>query len=120
MTISQRMFDILKQKRLSQAELAKKLGISPSTISTWKKEGTDPPTKNLLDIAEFLGISVNELLGDKSPMGDILLNTEHQFENPFRNEAVWIAYTSMKDIQKLRVQLYILETAKGDNIEEQQ
>lgn len=117
MTISQRMFEILKKKNLSQSDLAKRLNLSPSTISTWKKENTDPPTNKLLEIADYLGVSVNYLLGREDKTPDITF-TVSKSGNPFMNEAVWDAYVKMDDIQKLRVQIYILEISKGQNNEE--
>lgn len=69
MTISQRIFAILKEKKLKQKELAQKTGISESAISDWKKKGTNPAAENISAIADFLEVSLEYLVTgkEKSP-----------------------------------------------------
>lgn len=69
MTISQRIFAILKEKKLKQKELAQRTGISESAISDWKKKGTNPAAENISAIADFLGVSLEYLVTgkEKSP-----------------------------------------------------
>ena len=38
MIISERIIKVLKERNMTQAEFAKQVGISTSTISEWKKE----------------------------------------------------------------------------------
>ncbi len=42
MTISERIFERLKQLPITQREFADKAGIQQSTISEWKKNKTNP------------------------------------------------------------------------------
>lgn len=65
MTISQRIFLILKEKKLKQKELAKRTGISESAISDWKKKGTNPAAENISAIADFLEVSLEYLVTGK-------------------------------------------------------
>ena len=65
MTISQRVFDELKKQGKSQKELAAATGISTSTISSWKKHGTNPLADSIYPIAVFLSVSVEYLLTGK-------------------------------------------------------
>ncbi|MEZ3453931.1 MAG: helix-turn-helix transcriptional regulator [Oscillospiraceae bacterium] len=65
MTISQRIFYILKQKGKKQKELAEYTGISTSAISAWNKNNTNPAAENLSTIADFLEVSLEYLITGK-------------------------------------------------------
>lgn len=62
MTISERMFLIIDQKKLKTIDLARKLEIKQSVISNWKKRNTNPPIEYALVICDFLRISIEELI----------------------------------------------------------
>ena len=64
MLISERIFDILKEKRITQKEFSEKTGISQSTISDWKRKKTNPSADKIISICDALGVSVYELLQD--------------------------------------------------------
>lgn len=53
MTISQRIFALLREKKLSQKELSEYTGISPAAISSWKSKGTNPSSDKIVKISEF-------------------------------------------------------------------
>lgn len=61
MGISQRIFEIMFKKGLSQKELSQYTKIPTSTISTWKKRNTAPDADYIPLIAEFLGVSIEYL-----------------------------------------------------------
>jgi len=73
MTISDRIFQILKERNMTQKEFSKKCGIAESSISDWKRKRTNPSAENILNICNALGVSADELLSgtigesDKSP-----------------------------------------------------
>ena len=55
-----------KDKNLTQGELADKLNISNKTISKWETGRGMPDASIMLELCEYLGITVNELLsGEK-------------------------------------------------------
>ncbi len=55
-----------KQKGLTQAQLAEKLGITNRAVSKWETGNSVPDVSLMLDLCEILGISANELLcGEK-------------------------------------------------------
>ena len=62
MTISQRIFMILKEKRLKQKDLSEYTGISTSAISAWNKNNLNPAADKLSIIADFLGVSLSYLI----------------------------------------------------------
>ncbi len=66
MTISQRIFNILKEKNLSQKDLSEHTGISPAAISSWKSRKTNPSSDKIMKICEFLEVSPFYLLTGES------------------------------------------------------
>lgn len=62
MTISERIFELLKERGISQKEFSEKTGIAQSTISDWKRKKTNPVSAKILVICEVLGVSADELL----------------------------------------------------------
>ena len=67
-----------KEKNLTQAQLAEKLGITDRAISKWETGKSMPDTGLMPELCELLGISVNELLsGEKlNLMEDYRKNAE--------------------------------------------
>ena len=66
MQISDRIFEILREKSISQKEFSRMTGIAESTISDWKRKGFNPSAGRLSTICKALDISVAELVGDTS------------------------------------------------------
>lgn len=64
MLISERIYKYMEEKKISQIEFAKRTGISQSTVSDWRRKGTNPSADKIMIICEVLGISPNELLLD--------------------------------------------------------
>ena len=64
MIISERIFEILKLKGISQKEFSKLTGISQSTISDWKHKKTNPASDKIKIICEVLEVTPTELLED--------------------------------------------------------
>lgn len=62
MTICERMFCLLDEKKLSASGLCKVLGIGTNQTTNWKSRNTDPPAKYIIPICEYIGCSVEFLL----------------------------------------------------------
>lgn len=60
-----RVESLLKEKRLTQKELAEDLGLRRPTLSDWKKNGSVPAGDICLKIADYLGVSMEWLLTGK-------------------------------------------------------
>ncbi|MCB6992396.1 helix-turn-helix domain containing protein [bacterium 210820-DFI.6.37] len=60
--VIQRIVRLLKQQNRQDKELCDFINVSQSTFVNWKKRNTDPKSKYLPDIAEFLGVSEKYLL----------------------------------------------------------
>ena len=66
MVISERMFQIMDERGMTQAELSRLTGISTRTISDWRKKKTNPGADKIMIICEALGLTPEELLEGKS------------------------------------------------------
>lgn len=64
MLISEKIYNIMKEKGISQIEFAKRTGISQSTISDWRRKGTNPSADKIMAICGALDVTPYELLSD--------------------------------------------------------
>lgn len=62
MNISERIFEILKEKKITQKEFSDRTGISQSTISDWKRKKMNPSSDKIMLICDVLDITPYELL----------------------------------------------------------
>lgn len=65
MIISEKMFQIMKDKGITQAELARRTGISTKTISDWRQKKTNPGADKIMSICKALEITPDVLLLEK-------------------------------------------------------
>lgn len=61
MSIIDRILKLLKEKKKTQADLCNFIGIKQNVFTTWKTRGTDPPARYLVQICEFLGVTLEYL-----------------------------------------------------------
>ena len=67
MTISERIFERLRQLSMTQKEFAESTGILQSTISEWKKNKTNPSSDKILTICTALDVTPEWLLSGVDP-----------------------------------------------------
>lgn len=87
--------DCRKNKKLTQAQLAEKLGITDKAISKWERGISMPDTSIMLPLCDILSISVNELLsGEEISMENtsnkneqLLLDMAKEMER--KNKTIW-------------------------------
>lgn len=60
--IANRLLQYRKQSKLSQEELAEKIGVSRQAVSKWERAEASPDTDNLILLAEVYGVTLDELL----------------------------------------------------------
>ncbi len=70
MTISDRIFEKLRQIDMSQKTFSEKTGISQSTISEWKSKRTNPTSEKIMIICNVLGVTPEWLLSGIENTGD--------------------------------------------------
>src|SRR3546814_16587917 len=63
---------------LSQAEVAKRMGVSPPSISSWEKGRARPKRGRMAKLATILGVPISDLLDDAPPdRKSTRLNSSH-------------------------------------------
>jgi len=60
-TFAQRLYDLRTDKEISQAELARQIGIDNTTVSSWEREETTPTLPMLILLRKFFGVSIDDL-----------------------------------------------------------
>ncbi len=64
MEIGAKLTAARKGRGLTQEALAERLGVTPQAISTWERNENVPDTRNLVELARILGISLDDLFSD--------------------------------------------------------
>ena len=66
MEFNNKLYELRKQKGLSQEELANRLNVSRQTVSKWEVGESSPDMEKLVAISELFDISLDELVLDKT------------------------------------------------------
>ena len=62
--LSDNIRNLRKENRLSQDELAEKLGVSRQSISLWETGQTQPTVDNIIALAKIFNVSTDAILGN--------------------------------------------------------
>lgn len=81
MKLGENIYNLRKQKKMSQENLAEKIGVTRQTISNWELEETSPNPQQLKLLSKFLDVSVNELLDDVESINE----KNGKYENTFNH-----------------------------------
>lgn len=111
MIISERIFKIIKEKNITQAEFGKRAGIPTSTISEWKKRKTNPSADKIMDICVALEVTPEELLTGRGIDGENGLEISERDKMTPIDWQIIKDYHGMKEAQKRRLLKY-METLK--------
>jgi len=78
MTIGARLTEVLKERKMSQGELAARMGVSRQAVNMWLNDKVDMPLKNVIQLCENLELSADWLLTGKgqSVVMESMLNTK--------------------------------------------
>lgn len=82
MEFSNRLYELRKQKGLSQEELANRLNVTRQTISKWEVGDSTPDMEKLVAISDLFGISLDELV-----IGKKVSKCEN--ENTQKSSKIW-------------------------------
>ncbi len=77
-TFGQRLQRLRKERNLTQEEVAEKIGITPQGISKWENNLSSPDINILLNLADILGVSVEELLGKEKEKTEVLQDYDYK------------------------------------------
>ncbi|GLO64200.1 DNA-binding protein RDGA [Vibrio sp. MACH09] len=78
-TVGQKIQVLRKQRSLSQADLAREIGVAPVTVSKWEIDTSKPKGKSLLMLSELFNVSIDVLIHDAMP----IQQTREQATVPF-------------------------------------
>ena len=62
---AQRLLELRKERHVSQAALAKAIGVSYSIICYWETDRSEPTGINLVKLADYFDVTVDFLSGRK-------------------------------------------------------
>lgn len=85
MEFSERLKESRKQARLTQVEIAEKLGISQPAYASWERGTKKPTQENLVKIAQILNVTIDYLVGNFSE--EITNNKLEDIEILFRKNS---------------------------------
>ena len=101
---SERLAALRRQKKLTQAELARELGISKSAVSMYERGNREPELDLLQAIADFFSVSVSSLLGRQEP----LVNGDAELTGYLE---------SLRDRPELRMLFSVTKNAAKEDVE---
>ena len=63
MNIGTNIYTLRKEKKITQAQLAEKLGVSEQAVSKWENDQCAPDVSLFPIIADYFGVSIDRLFG---------------------------------------------------------
>ncbi len=72
--IGKKISTLRKEGNMTQMELADRLGISFQAVSNWERGNSMPDISKLPELAEIFGVTLDELLGEKSALVEAAIN----------------------------------------------
>ena len=76
MNIGKNIFELRKQKDITQEELAAELGVTAAAVSKWENGYTLPDILMLCALADFFEVTTDELLGHKAQLQYAVIATD--------------------------------------------
>ena len=63
MKIGERIFELRKERNLSQAQLGNAIGVNARAVSYWEQKVNEPKASYIFALFKFFGVSADYLLG---------------------------------------------------------
>lgn len=73
--LSKKLTLLRQQNKLSQSEVARRIGVSSSAVSAYEADETSPTLENLIKLANLYSVSTDYLLGVSYPRDKAVLDT---------------------------------------------
>lgn len=116
MTISERIFERLKQIDMTQKEFSELTGIRPSTVSEWKKNKTNPSSEKIMGICKTLNVSPEWLLSGVDSAAGRARNQEYYVVDIATDTGILVTrFNRLEKEQRERVMGYIEALASIKN-----
>jgi transcriptional regulator with XRE-family HTH domain len=94
--IGERIKELRKIKQLNQQELALALDMKQSTIANYEKETRTPNLETLIQMADYFGLTLDDLVGREKRNYDDIIRLSDDFLNYLLNDQLLEAETLMK------------------------
>ena len=75
MDLGKNIYELRKAKGVTQEELAAELGVTAAAVSKWEKGNTLPDVLMVCALADFFGVTADELLGRSRELKKLVLVT---------------------------------------------
>lgn len=79
-TLGEMIANLRKEKGMTQLELADKMGVTDKAVSKWERDLSCPDVNSIPQLAELLGVSVDELMQCKTEQSEKDNNMETVIE----------------------------------------
>ncbi len=76
MELGRNIYELRKARGVTQEELAAELGVTAAAVSKWEKGNTLPDVLMVCALADFFGVTTDELLGRNRELKKLILVTE--------------------------------------------
>ena len=106
MNFSLKLKELRDSKGISQAKLAHELNVSIGCVGMWESTKQIPPAPRLVQIADFFGVTVDELLGRETEKS-LRAYDNHEITDRQQVDLLKM-YKMLTEIQRAQVFGYVL------------
>ena len=113
-TIGKKISSLRKEKRITQEEIAEKLGVTPQAVSKWENDISYPDILLLPKLAAILDVTVDDLLSERT-MNETRVLPKEQRKNI--DDMMLRIYVNSSDGDKVSKSSYAGKARVGDGYE---
>lgn len=108
---------LIKEKGITQKELAEATDVKQNTVSDWINQGNSPKLEHLCRISEFLDVNIHWLI---TGSGEKYISDEHSEIEGFSNEECQLVYDwrELSERRKGRVEIFLQTQLEEQNAED--
>jgi len=88
MTLGERIYQLRARQNLSQGDLAELLDVSRQSVSKWENDSAVPELDKLVKLSECFGVTLDELVKGKKPVGEPKGGAPEQVVTVVRQESM--------------------------------
>ncbi len=81
--LAERLKELRERRKLSQVRLADLIGVSPRVYNRWENGDATPHWSSIVKIADFLGVSLDELAG-RTEINDSIVIHNHKLHELYK------------------------------------
>lgn len=85
MNLAKKLFELRKERKLSQDEVGKAINVNKSQVSNWEQNKGNPSLDSLVGLAKLFGVSTDYLLFDNVPREGFEAINDFELYQKFRD-----------------------------------